>query len=191
MLIKHKKITYYISTLILFAYLIFSCAPAKNYKTLSLFFDGVPDPSKDSLIAKKDSAKSDSLNNTELITHNVKSEYVFHPPYKERTCEVCHDKSEMGKLNIQQQELCFTCHENFNTKYKYLHGPAASGNCTGCHSPHMAKFNKLLLREGQQLCLFCHDKKQVLKNEVHTDIKETNCTECHNPHGGDDKLILK
>ncbi|MBI5540052.1 MAG: hypothetical protein HY951_08340 [Bacteroidia bacterium] len=165
-----------------------ACSPTTTYKVMSTLFDGVPDPNAKPLIEVKDSIKNDSLALLEAANIQTTGSSVVHEPYKSNDCSNCHND---GSLTMQQPELCYQCHENFNTKYKYLHGPVVSGGCTACHNPHMSDYKKLVLREGQQLCYYCHDSKDVLKNEAHADLGETNCTECHNPHGGEDKYIFK
>lgn len=155
---------------------------------MSTLFDGVPDPNaKPLLTLKTDTLKTDSLS-LDASNTQVPGSSVIHEPYKSNDCSNCHVD---GAFTTKQPELCYQCHEDFNKKFKYLHGPVASGGCTACHNPHMSDYKKLLLREGQQLCYYCHDSKDVLKNEAHLDLNGTNCTECHNPHGGEDKYIFK
>lgn len=168
------------------------CSSQRSYKIMSLFFDGVPDPSKKNETAKADSVMSnDTLKNKNLANKELKTKFFFHPPYKERNCDACHDKNATGKLTKPLTDVCFTCHEDFTKKYKTVHGPVASGYCAVCHQPHMSTEVKLLKSTGQEMCLYCHSSAQVFKNDVHKDIKDTKCTECHNPHGGDDRLMLK
>ncbi len=168
---------------------IFSCSPKSDYKTLSFFFDGVPDPDKQDSIAQADSIRL--AERQELtFTKVVKTEFVLHPPYQEKECENCHDKGQMGKLLEPLPGLCYQCHESFGDQYKVVHGPVDAGFCIKCHSPHMSKNDFMLLRTGQDLCLDCHMAKDVFKNEVHADIEDANCTECHNPHGGDDRFMF-
>jgi predicted CXXCH cytochrome family protein len=158
---------------------------------LTFFFDGVPAP---------DSTRNDTIDNSALADNNLSNqvnatptvfaEYIVHYPYQEKECTSCHDENSKSELIAKQPELCYSCHDDFTSKYKYIHGPVAAGYCTSCHNPHMSKQQKLLTRAGQDVCLFCHDSKSVYKNEVHKDIADAVCTECHNPHGGEDRFIL-
>ncbi len=170
----------------------YGCSTTHNYKVLSFFFDGVPNPNKELANYLKDSLK---LKDSGVVAQSTVNKAVpvmkIHPPYQENKCSSCHDQSQMGKLNQAMPEVCYQCHADFSSKFKVLHGPVGGGQCTQCHDPHMSMNDKLLLRTGQSLCLYCHDMKQVLASEVHKDINNTNCTECHNPHGGDDKYILR
>ncbi len=168
---------------------IISCSVRSNYKTLNFFFDGVADPRiADSI------ALADSLKNSEAKSSNsfevVKSEFVFHPPYKEKECGICHNRNSMGKLTEPMPGLCYQCHDNFSELYIVLHGPVDAGFCTECHNPHMNKNENLLIRHGQELCLYCHNSEDIVNSEAHSDIEDTFCTECHNPHGGEDRYIF-
>ena len=168
-----------------------ACTPEKWHRTLSFFFDGVPDSSRTKSVVSNDSIIKKDTATITITANSDRSGYVIHSPYKEKQCDVCHDPNHRADLTQALPDLCYNCHANFNTKYTYLHGPVASGACIECHSPHLSKNKKLLVRENQDLCLYCHEKTDVLKNEVHKEIGETNCTDCHNPHGGDDKYIFK
>lgn len=185
-MIQIKRHNIYIIIIVFF---VISCSP--NKKILHFFFDGVPDSTQ---IAKNEMIKSAKIDSSSvqnnLLAKNNTAQSFSHLPYKEGNCENCHDKSSMGKFVEEQPELCYQCHENFKTKFAFIHGPVSGGFCTACHSPHSAKYDKMILRDGQKLCTMCHDIELVLKNENHSGIGDTKCTECHNPHGGTDKYIL-
>jgi predicted CXXCH cytochrome family protein len=169
-----------------------ACSSTSRHKILSIFFDGVRNPENHET-AILDSLKSDSTL-AASIPRRIQSsqpEYVFHPPYREKSCDDCHDLAGASRLLEPEPQLCYGCHDDFKEQYAFLHGPVASGNCTACHNPHMTKNEKLLKRTGQQLCLYCHEIRDVLKNEEHEDLAETDvCTDCHNPHGGDDRYLF-
>jgi len=167
------------------------CSSAHRYKTLSFFFDGVPNKSGISNNSSKDSLNSmDSSGIGQNSIHKSPPKLNLHSPYQANKCSLCHDQNTMGKLTQALPELCYQCHADFSSKYKVLHGPVAGGQCTMCHSPHSSVNDHLLIRTGQLLCLYCHDSKQVMKEEVHQEIGDANCTECHNPHGGKERYIL-
>lgn len=168
-------------------FFIFGC----SNKTMSFFFDGVPQLSDSLFLASLDSIqKSDSTDKNETAVNVIKSRFKLHAPYQEKSCNSCHDENSMGLFVEPQPELCYQCHEDFADTYKILHGPVEGGECTSCHSPHMSENEKILLRTGQKLCFYCHDEQDVLSFENHEDIEDTNCIECHNPHGGDDENLL-
>jgi predicted CXXCH cytochrome family protein len=171
--------------------LLVSCSPGRSTRVISFFFDGVParDSSK---TVKNSNSPSDSLKTDVFRAVPIETDegFTVHYPYKEKDCFSCHDEKSKSELILPLPNLCYTCHDNFADKFKYVHGPVASGYCTNCHNPHKSKEKKLLIRTGQQLCLFCHDSGPLLKSETHKDIADTECTLCHNPHGGEDRYIL-
>ncbi len=171
--------------------LCFGCNPKTRYDILNFVFDGVPDTVNADSLALQDSLSLLANNTKDAVSFNIPTtKTFFHPPYQARECEVCHNTGSFGDLNEDPPALCYNCHESFNDKYNFVHGPVDAGFCTTCHNPHNAKYEKLLTRTGQDICFKCHDKKLVLKNEVHDGIEETFCTECHNPHGGEDRYIF-
>lgn len=179
------KLVKIISGIIVFSIIIYGCSKDISYKTLTFFFDGVPDTN--SVKIKEDTLNltSDAVTAGDLLKA-PETNRVVHPPFKDKDCSICHYE---GTFTLPQPKLCYQCHDDFATKYPFLHGPVAGGYCTACHHPHMGE-KKLLLREGQDLCLHCHDRERVLKNESHDGIENTNCTECHNPHGGQERTMF-
>jgi len=119
---------------------------------------------------------------------------VFNNRYhKEReisNCSECHNPHGGDNRFMPQNGSCYICHENYNKKLKYIHGPVAGAHCTTCHSPHVTQTNKLLIQQGAALCLNCHEERLIYTEDYHKDKNKT-CTECHNPHGGDNQLFLK
>ncbi len=182
---KKTLLSFYLIIAMLAVFMV-RCTPEKQYRVLSFFFDGVPDPGKHTDVIETE--KKDTLGSlTQVIT---KPESYLHKPYAEEKCKSCHASGFSNSLITPMPELCYSCHGDFGEKYQVLHGPVISGNCIACHNQHEAKYEKLLMREGQQLCLYCHEEKQVLKNIVHAKIETRNCTDCNNPHGGDYSGIL-
>jgi predicted CXXCH cytochrome family protein len=165
------------------------CAPEKQYKVLSFFFDGVPVHDTTIVVQNNTAASEDG---DMVVNHNIsKPEYFTHKPYEEEKCNSCHESDFSNRLIKKTPELCYNCHDDFSSQFKSLHGPVNGGYCTECHNQHMSKYEKLLDRTGQDLCLSCHQKEQILKSNKHEKIGSRNCTECHNPHGGDNSGMLK
>jgi predicted CXXCH cytochrome family protein len=181
-------------SLILIILLIYQsgCSSTYRIKALSFFFDGVPNPDKETAIHPKDSLnRIDTAGNKQNLMSKIFPQMYFHSPYKDQKCSICHDQTRFGKFTKNQPELCYQCHDNFGNKYKVLHGPVGGGQCVMCHSPHQSINVNLLTRTGQSLCLYCHNSERILAMDQHQDIKDASCIECHNPHGGDDKFILR
>jgi predicted CXXCH cytochrome family protein len=183
---KHTSLFLLIAVLAFFV----SCSTQNHYKTLSFFFDGVPQPEKtDSIstldkMAVKDTTSHIALVKTAIIKGSI------HQPYKDGNCSSCHNEQAAGMFKTPLPGLCYSCHEDFSKKFAFVHGPVAVGYCNGCHNPHSSELPKLLVSSGQALCYNCHDAASVLKNEVHAEIGETKCTDCHNPHGGSDRFLF-
>jgi predicted CXXCH cytochrome family protein len=174
-----------------FYFCLYGCSSVPRHKTLTFFFDGVPEPGENHTGTDSAVEVAKFTGKTQIPDRGEIAKSIVHPPYKEKQCGVCHDQGAMGRLKNTQNVICFQCHEDFNEKYKKVHGPAGSGYCTVCHNPHLADNKNLLIRTGQELCYYCHNSGLVLKNEVHKEIADASCTECHNPHGGDDRSMLK
>ncbi len=177
--------------LLIVVFVIITCSTQKHYKTLSFFFDGVPEPLSDSLKVQNDTLDIDSLHILALLKQNSIPEIFYHVPFKEKECASCHDQATMGSFIQPQPGLCYQCHDDFNTNYKTLHGPVAAGFCTECHNPHQSKEKYLLLKNGEKLCFTCHDSEEVKENQFHNIAEETNCVNCHNPHGGENQFVLQ
>lgn len=175
----------------IFALLLVSCGPKGSYGVKSFFFDGVPNPLLEDGAVAIDSVSLGLLDSVALAKIVVKKPaFVIHKPYLEKKCNDCHS-SRMGKLKTPLNELCLTCHDNFDSSYSEVHGPVASGNCAQCHSPHKSKLKGLLLIEGNDLCFNCHDERKIVNYQIHKAIEDKGCTNCHNPHGGATEYLLQ
>lgn len=183
---KRKGSVVWIAILLFFA----ACSVQNNYSTLSLFFDGVPNPEearKAALVDSLNAIAADSL----VLPQNATSEFLFHQPFLGKKCAECHNKGRMGSLNQPMPELCNQCHIDFSEQYSFDHGPAVGGFCTECHDPHKSKEEKLLKRSGLELCMQCHDATMVFESTFHDPGNEIDCIICHNPHGSDNYAMLE
>lgn len=112
-------------------------------------------------------------------------------------CDTCHIKvpakdhpQEKDSMRLAQEMpgLCFSCHKKSKFQNKDIHPPVASGNCTGCHSPHRSDFEMLLIHETPELCYTCHAKEKFTKKYVHKIILHR-CS-CHNQHASEHPHLL-
>jgi len=175
----------YIIVLLILISVIWGC----SHKTLSVFFDGVPEMNDSLKIAANQVVKkTDTVIVKELAANNLAENKAGHPPFTMKKCRTCHDPDRKGKMIEPQPGLCYQCHEAYNVKFE--HGPVVSGNCTACHSPHNSDNPKLLLNVGQALCINCHDATRLATTQEHENIGDQPCTNCHNPHGGNKKYFL-
>jgi len=189
MIVNKRNLT----TLLVVIFLLYfpGCSTTHNYKVLSFFFDGVPEPTHETTFHLNDTING---SDADILAQNLipsLPQTQFHQPYQNKQCNSCHDQGKMGTLKKPMPDLCYQCHENFSENYKVLHGPVGGGQCTMCHSPHMSLNKDLIIRTSQSLCLYCHDSREVLEVSAHQDMKDITCTECHNPHGGADRNLLR
>jgi len=91
-------------------------------------------------------------------------------------------------------DLCYTCHQELKAKFSQgtVHSPVKEGACDLCHSPHAARFPKLLRFKGAELCYVCHaDKKDAFTAKTaHAPVKQGQCLNCHDPHVSPNKHLL-
>lgn len=156
------------------------CDPQARYRTLSFFFDGVPEP-RTAAPAAGGAAPAQSGG-------AGASRYIQHGPYAARLCEGCHAPGG-NKLIMRIEELCIHCHV-FDFTGKKIHGPLASGGCTACHDPHGSINRFLLVSEARVFCLSCHDERDVRRRDVHGDAS-LECTDCHDAHSAPGRYLLK
>lgn len=151
----------------------------KNYKTLSFFFDGVPDPSAPVAGAE---ASADSLRRSPT--------YVAHKPYAEERCDECH--ASRYRLTRNSSDVCMKCHAPVRTQYDRMHGPVAAGACLWCHSPHESAYPSLLRDQDRKVCSQCHSPSMLdsQRTPAHAD-EGRSCLECHFGHGGERDLFLR
>jgi predicted CXXCH cytochrome family protein len=170
----------------------FSCSVNKNYKALSLFFDGVPNPADS--IDYTGLTESLPVDNSEAIeadsTKQEMNQIIYHGPYQYKECNSCHDINSIGNMIIDEPELCYQCHTDYRDLYPELHGPVDGGFCTSCHNPHSSKEAALLIDRVNSLCLFCHNVEELPEADMHSDGDNFLCTDCHNPHGGSSRLMF-
>ena len=116
--LDYKKLFFFFMVVVLIY--LSGCSSAYRYKTLSFFFDGVPNPATELNNQSKDTIIN--VKTSDVFAQNPTSKLPpkmnFHAPYQDKACESCHDQSKMGKLNKDMPELCYQCHENLNNKYK-------------------------------------------------------------------------
>jgi len=165
------------------AALMFGCNTTKNYKVLSFFFDGVPDPDK----APAEQGIGDTRKGGQIAPTSA-SRYREHGPYAAKECQGCHMRAT-NALILPIEELCFRCH-SIDVRKKYIHGPVASGGCKVCHEAHGSLYPFLLVSEPKEFCHHCHDRNAIARGGKHKDM-ETECTVCHDAHSSEKEYLLK
>jgi len=168
-----------------------ACSVQNSFRTLSFFFDGVPNPDEANRSDGTDSLENTTADSLKLITQVSILDFVIHKPYLQKECATCHNQGQMGSLTQSQPKLCYQCHADFGEQYSFEHGPTAGGYCIECHNPHRAKEKKLLVQPKENLCFRCHNATLVSESLFHNFSEESDCIVCHNPHGGDNQSLLQ
>ena len=158
------------------------CEATTRYRTLSFFFDGVPNPEE------VKAAKLQGSGAKDIPRRTAGPSSWGHGPYAAKQCDGCHMRAT-NALVAPIDELCFRCHE-FRLDKQWVHGPLASGGCRVCHEPHSSPYRFLLVSESEKFCFLCHDEKAVAANEAH-EGGSVKCTACHDAHMSDNRFLLK
>jgi predicted CXXCH cytochrome family protein len=122
----------------------------------------------------------------------------LHPPFADKSCEICHAPAKDGKVVLTQakvKDLCVTCHDEQAKKIESakVQHPGAAGDCTDCHNPHGGKSPGFLQPDPVSACLACHSDQaeQLKKAHLHQPAFDQGCGTCHDAHGGDNAHILR
>jgi predicted CXXCH cytochrome family protein len=121
-----------------------------------------------------------------------------HPPFADKTCEICHAPAKDGKVVLTQADakaLCVTCHDEQAKKIeaaKVPH-PGAQGDCTSCHNPHAGKNPGFMQPNAVEPCLTCHSDQadQFKKAHLHQPVFGQACSICHEAHGSENEHLLR
>jgi predicted CXXCH cytochrome family protein len=162
--------------------------PAKRYRVLSFFFDGVPNPNAPRLAAQ---GSEDSIQ-TVAGAGGARTRVYVHKPYDEGHCYECHGEAkEFFEFKPMGSEVCLKCHRKELDKYPVMHGPVASAECLLCHAPHESQYTKLLKEPSPQVCVRCHLPELLPQEPAEHQSASVSCLNCHNAHGGDKHGLLK
>jgi DmsE family decaheme c-type cytochrome len=96
--------------------------------------------------------------------------------------------------DVDQKKICLGCHTDFDQKLKkrFVHTPVKSGDCSGCHDPHVSTHGKLLSSDAREICAGCHDGIIPAKaKSAHKVVADGDCQKCHDPHASDNVAILR
>lgn len=168
------------------------CSPKGSYRVLRFFFDGVNDSTHmEAPHSIYGSGGSDSIPLRVAITEPAPSEFIYHTPYGNQKCSLCHDIAARSRLLKPVPELCYTCHTDFNQNFAYIHSPVRNGKCLLCHEHHLSRFTGLLKTNASALCSDCHSPEELSTISAHSTSTSKDCLQCHAPHGGADKRLLK
>jgi len=109
-------------------------------------------------------------------------------------CHKLHKGPEQKVSRHEQEELCFSCHQDVRMQFaQFSHHPVPEHKmvCTDCHGPHGTGSEKALLGNTvKETCTRCHMEYQGPFIYEHADVTET-CTNCHQPHGSPNNPLLQ
>lgn len=151
------------------------CSVEKNYKLLSTFFDGVPDPNAPMRFDSRAIAMS--------------STYSEHRPFVDEACLECHKDPTDMLLAMDDSSMCMSCHSDIPNRYAYMHGAVTGNACLMCHNPHLSALPNLLRDDGPDMCMKCHEFDAQTLTPSHEDLSRK-CLDCHSGHGGDVPFFL-
>jgi len=156
--------------------------PRERYHTLSIFFDGVPNPDA----VKKPKLEEGTL--VAVVTRHV----TQHPPYRDNKCDSCHrtDEGEIQDFNTAYKQ-CIKCHKPVTQEHARMHGPVVREDCRWCHAPHESAEPHLLKDKAVKVCTQCHDKTLLGATPAEHMDGKTSCLDCHSGHGGAQRYFLK
>ena len=185
-----------INSLILFffftsALLTSACDPLTVHKVTSTIFDGVPSmPPAEQYCQDYHIKASKNELEAKLKLQGEKLSST-HPPFVDKRCNDCHDKSTDSGFVVAADALCAHCHKGYPPG-NFLHGPAAVGACLRCHAPHTAENQNLLIKPPAELCDSCHAEART-SSKLHSSSRAKGmiCTDCHDPHGGSNRFFLR
>jgi len=157
-----------------------SCTVTReNYKTLSFFFDGVPNP--DAPAAAVD-PRTGAVHQYVVVS--------LHAPYAEEKCDECH--ASRLRLSNRDSAACLKCHAQTRQGFERMHGPVAAGACLWCHNPHESAYPHLLRDSDRRLCGQCHTPELLDTSRVPEHADEARaCLECHVGHGGAHPFLMR
>ena len=161
------------------------CSVKKDYKLLSFFFDGVPNPDQPAagVTGQKGAGSGQLQGPTSIVSR--------HKPFVEQDCKSCHSGGGDLAVNALSNAPCMACHKETPAQHAVMHGPVASGACLWCHTPHEAALPKLLRARSPDLCVQCHERPLLTARvPEHADEKE-DCMSCHLGHGGPNPHLLR
>jgi predicted CXXCH cytochrome family protein len=76
-------------------------------------------------------------------------------------------------------------------KDKFVHGPAATGDCRFCHKqPKPDRHQFQAISDVRALCYECHEPLE-LGSTLHQPVEDGDCTGCHDPHQSANRYQLK
>jgi len=182
--IRRTRIAWTLLLLTLPALLLLGCSAQKNYKVLSFFFDGVPDPHAPPTVVAGQTTSNGPM-------RYIKPRKYLHQPYAEKKCQACHTSDQKQLTSLAAPQLCLQCHANVVNQYSIMHAPVAAAQCLWCHNPHESDQEHLLKSDVADLCLQCHDRQLLSNDNFGHRSEQALCLNCHTGHGSNQPGLLR
>jgi predicted CXXCH cytochrome family protein len=157
------------------------CSEQRDYRTLSVFFDGVPDPNAK---AKSDASSTTGPTKRDAGGKTVRVIASTHKPFADEKCTACHAQPTQVFASALDSNLCMKCHEKVLDAYPAMHGPVIGKACLWCHEPHESSSPSLLRTTAISLCIECHDRATLSTRVDAHKADAGSCLDCHSGHGG-------
>jgi predicted CXXCH cytochrome family protein len=164
------------------------CSVERDYQTLSLFFDGVPDPHAKATTQDSASAELSRLGPAMKQSKPIAS---THKPFAEEKCTACHTRPTEVFASALDSNLCVKCHEKVLDAYPSMHGAVVGRACLFCHEPHDSSYASLLKTNAPDLCVQCHERVALTPRVDAHALEGISCLDCHTGHGGDKPPFLR
>lgn len=165
------------------------CSEEKNYKTLSFFFDGVPDPHARPTTHPLSPEELASM--TPEARQAMASARSIHKPYADQNCTACHPQDIQSFAPAQDSLVCMNCHKPVLTEHQAMHGAVVGRACLWCHEPHESLNPSLLKTTAASMCTQCHERELLSQRVTSHQLAAGNCLDCHTGHGGERAPFLK
>ena len=168
------------------------CSSDARYRTLSFFFDGVPDPHAPAGSAAARGEKDEFAPNATV------AKVYMHKPYADgmadsSKCAVCHVGASGGFENFTavSANVCLNCHKDKLTQYPVMHGPVVAVECTLCHAAHESTIPGMLNYDAPKVCVQCHQRDLLSATPPEHLAADSKCLSCHVGHGGPAHKLLR
>jgi predicted CXXCH cytochrome family protein len=159
----------------------------KRYRTLSFFFDGVPNPHAPAGSAAARGESDEFAPNAPVINAYV------HKPYADGKCTSCHTGAAGGyeSYTAVGSDVCLKCHKDKLTQYPVMHGPVVAVECTICHAAHESTIPGMLNYDAPKVCVQCHERGLLSATPPEHLAADSKCLSCHVGHGGPAHKLLR
>jgi predicted CXXCH cytochrome family protein len=174
------------------------CDRQARHKVLTFFFEGVPPLDSSRRVVQTEDGGITVYEGQEVVFDEqairklAQNQGSKHESVGE--CNKCHiggTSTGQRKMAKPLPDLCYSCHEKFETLSGFPHGPIVVGDCVFCHDAHQSRYVNLQKAPQPELCYLCHRSEDMSDIIEHQEKEKIICTDCHDPHTGTTMMRLK